>query len=226
MSEHREPGKTILRYNANERTNHWLVAILFFMAGLSGLALFHPAMFWLTNLFGGGPWTRILHPFMGVAMFVFFCGLVIRFWRANLFIPNDRLWLKRIDRVMVNSEEGVPPIGKYNPGQKLLFWTLLLCMLALLLSGVVIWRAYFSEYFGITSIRLGALVHALAGFVLITSIIVHIYAGIWIKGSVGAMLHGWVSRRWAKKHHALWYRKIVDEEGPPVQAQPRVTKKG
>ncbi|MDE1198530.1 formate dehydrogenase subunit gamma [Pseudomonas sp. Bc-h] len=226
MSDNREPGKTILRYNANERTNHWLVAILFFMAGLSGLALFHPAMFWLTNLFGGGPWTRILHPFMGVAMFVFFFGLVIRFWRANLFIPNDRLWLKRIDRVMVNSEEGVPPIGKYNPGQKLLFWTLLLCMLGLLLSGLVIWRAYFSEYFGITVIRLGALVHALAGFVLITSIIVHIYAGIWIKGSVGAMLHGWVSRRWAKKHHELWYRQIVDKDGRPDQVPPRITKKG
>jgi formate dehydrogenase subunit gamma len=48
------------------------VAILFFMAGLSGLALFHPALFWLSNLFGGGPWTRILHPFMGVLMFVLF----------------------------------------------------------------------------------------------------------------------------------------------------------
>lgn len=64
-------NKPILRYNANERSNHWLVAILFFLAGLSGLALFHPALFWLSNLFGGGPWTRILHPFLGVAMFVF-----------------------------------------------------------------------------------------------------------------------------------------------------------
>jgi formate dehydrogenase subunit gamma len=66
--------KEILRYTANQRTNHWLVAILFFMAGLSGLALFHPALFWLSNLFGGGPWTRILHPFMGVLMFVLFLG--------------------------------------------------------------------------------------------------------------------------------------------------------
>jgi formate dehydrogenase subunit gamma len=222
MTSNREPGKTILRYNANERTNHWLVAILFFMAGLSGLALFHPAMFWLTHLFGGGPWTRILHPFFGVVMFVFFMGLVIRFWRANLFISNDRLWLKRINRVIKNEEEGVPPVGKYNPGQKLLFWVLLLCMLGLLLSGVVIWRAYFSEYFSMTVIRLGALVHALAGFVLILSIIVHIYSGIWIKGSVAAMVHGWVSRRWAKKHHELWYRKIVEQDPPPT----RVTKKG
>ncbi|MDD1013718.1 formate dehydrogenase subunit gamma [Pseudomonas rubra] len=214
--------KPILRYNANERTNHWLVAILFILAALSGLALFHPALFWLSHLFGGGPWTRILHPFMGVLMFVFFVGLVLRFWRANYFIANDRLWLKRIDRVMRNEEQGVPPIGKYNPGQKLLFWTLLLCMLVLLVSGVVIWRAYFSSYFTIDSIRLATLLHALAAFVLVLSIIVHIYAGIWIKGSLSAMLHGWVSRAWAKKHHELWYRQVTGDK----PAEPPINKKG
>ena len=83
--------KPILRYTANERSNHWAVAILFFMAALSGLALFHPALFWLSHLFGGGPWTRILHPFMGVLMFVLFLGLVIRFWRANMLTANDQL---------------------------------------------------------------------------------------------------------------------------------------
>lgn len=55
--------KPILRYTVNQRTNHWLVAILFLMAALSGLALFHPGLFWLSNLFGGGSWTRILHPY-------------------------------------------------------------------------------------------------------------------------------------------------------------------
>ncbi|WP_426429010.1 formate dehydrogenase subunit gamma [Pseudomonas palmensis] len=205
--------KPILRYTANERTNHWLVAILFFMAALSGLALFHPAVFWLSHLFGGGPWTRILHPFMGVLMFVLFLGLVLRFWRANFITATDRQWLRRVDRVIRN-EEGVPPVGKYNAGQKLLFWTLLACMLVLLVSGVVIWRAYFSAYFGIDTIRLATLLHALAGFVLVLSIIVHIYAGIWIKGSVSAMLHGWVSRAWARKHHALWYREVTRDERP------------
>lgn len=206
--------KPILRYTANERTNHWLVAILFFMAALSGLALSHPALFWLSHLFGGGPWTRILHPFMGVLMFVLFLGLVLRFWRANFITATDRQWLRRVDRVIRNEEEGVPPVGKYNAGQKLLFWTLLACMLVLLVSGVVIWRAYFSAYFGIDTIRLATLLHALAGFVLVLSIIVHIYAGIWIKGSVSAMLHGWVSRAWARKHHALWYREVTRDERP------------
>jgi len=50
--------------------------------------------------------------------------------------------------------------------------------------------------------------------VLVLSIIVHIYAGIWIKGSVSAMLHGWVSRAWARKHHALWYREVTRDERP------------
>jgi formate dehydrogenase subunit gamma len=95
-------------------------------------------------------------------------------------------------------------------------------MLGLLFTGLVIWRAYFSHYFGITTIRWAMLLHALAGFVLILSIIVHIYAGIWIKGSVDAMLHGWVSRAWAKKHHALWYRE-VESQDPPERP---VTKKG
>ena len=218
--------KPILRYTTNQRTHHWLVAILFFMAALSGLALFHPALFWLSHLFGGGPWTRILHPFMGVLMFLLFLGLVIRFWRANFFIANDRLWLKRINRVMRNEEEGVPPIGKYNPGQKLLFWTLLICMWVLLLSGLVIWRVYFSNYFSITAIRLAMLLHAVAAFVLILSIIVHIYAGIWIKGSVNAMLHGWVSRAWAKKHHELWYREVTRDDSHVERPARPITKKG
>ena len=56
----------IQRYNASDRANHWFVAITFILLALSGLALFHPAFFFFTNLLGGGPWTRILHPFIGI----------------------------------------------------------------------------------------------------------------------------------------------------------------
>ncbi|MEP9318475.1 formate dehydrogenase subunit gamma [Pseudomonas sp. LABIM340] len=205
--------KDIQRYNANERSNHWMVAILFFLAGLSGLALFHPAMFWLTNLFGGGPWTRILHPFLGVAMFLFFLGLVIRFAHHNLVEKRDVQWLKQWQDVVTNREENLPEVGRYNAGQKLLFWTLLLCMLVLLVTGFVMWRAYFSHLFGIDIIRIASLLHALAAFVLICSILVHIYAGIWVKGSMGAMLYGWVSRGWARKHHAAWLKDVDKGKG-------------
>lgn len=205
--------KDIQRYNANERSNHWMVAILFFLAGLSGLALFHPAMFWLTNLFGGGPWTRILHPFLGVAMFLFFLGLVIRFAHHNLVEKRDMQWLKQWRDVVTNREENLPEVGRYNAGQKLLFWTLLLCMLVLLVTGFVMWRAYFSHFFGIDLIRIASLLHAFAAFVLICSILVHIYAGIWVKGSMGAMLYGWVSRGWARKHHAAWLKDVDKGKG-------------
>ncbi len=64
MSEDRH-YRRIKRYTPGERTNHWIIAFTFILLALSGLALFHPSMYWLSNLFGGGPWTRILHPFIG-----------------------------------------------------------------------------------------------------------------------------------------------------------------
>ncbi|EXF44724.1 nitrate-inducible formate dehydrogenase subunit gamma [Pseudomonas sp. BAY1663] len=202
----------IERYNPSQRTNHWIVAILFVLAALSGLALFHPALFGLSGLFGGGTWTRILHPFIGVAMFVFFLVLAIRFAGHNRIEARDRQWLSQINDVVHNREDRLPEVGRYNGGQKLLFWVLILCMLVLLASGIVIWREYFSSYFGIVSLRWASLLHAAAAFVLIVSIIVHIYAAIWLKGSMGAMLHGTVSRAWARKHHPAWYREISERK--------------
>ena len=199
----------IQRYNPSERSNHWMVAILFVLAALSGLALFHPALFGLSGLFGGGTWTRILHPFIGVAMFVLFALLALRFASHNKIDANDRQWLKQIGDVVRNHEENLPEVGRYNAGQKLLFWSLIVSMLVLLVSGVIIWREYFSHFYSVTVIRWGAVLHAAAAFVLITSIIVHIYAAIWIKGSMGAMLYGKVSRAWARKHHLAWFKEVT-----------------
>jgi formate dehydrogenase subunit gamma len=199
----------IVRYTANERTNHWITAISFVVLALSGLALFHPSMFWLTALFGGGQWTRILHPFVGLVMFVSFLILAVRFWHHNYLDRDDVQWLRQIDDVLANREENLPEIGRYNAGQKLLFFTMVGCLFFLLCSGVVIWRRYFSVYFPIEVVRLAALVHACAAFVLIVGIVVHIYAAIWIKGSVGAMVRGTVTLGWARKHHPKWFRESV-----------------
>jgi formate dehydrogenase subunit gamma len=206
--KHDEPN-LIVRYTPNERTNHWITAITFVLLALSGLALFHPSMFWLTALFGGGQWTRILHPFIGLVMFVSFLILVLRFWHHNYLDQSDIQWLKQIDDVLANREDKLPEIGRYNAGQKLLFFVMVACLVLLLCSGIVIWRRYFSFYFPIGVIRLAAVVHAFAAFVLICGIIVHIYAAIWIKGSVGAMMRGTVTYGWARKHHPRWFRESV-----------------
>ena len=204
----------IERYEPSDRINHWLVAITFVLLALSGLALFHPAMFFLTSLFGGGPWTRILHPFIGLVMFVAFAGLALRFWRHNILDKNDEQWLKQWQDVINNREDKLPEAGRYNAGQKLLFWVMVLCLVVLLATGIVIWQPYFAPKFNITAVRIAVLLHALAAFTLMLGIIVHIYAAIWVKGSVRAMTRGYVTRAWARKHHAAWYKQTTSGSGP------------
>jgi formate dehydrogenase subunit gamma len=209
MSDDTDRLDTIVRYNASERTNHWIVAICFVLLALSGLALFHPALFWLSNLFGGGTWTRILHPFIGIVMFVAFLLLSMRMWSDNRMSERDWQWLKQFRDVVNNRKESVPEAGRYNGGQKLLFLVLVLCVFALLLSGIAIWRPYFAPYFPIGLARLAAAVHAFSAFVMICAIIIHVYAGIWVKGSIGAMTRGTVTPGWAWKHHRAWFRDVI-----------------
>ncbi|MEX3856493.1 formate dehydrogenase subunit gamma [Paraburkholderia sp. BR10923] len=202
-------NRLIVRYTPNERTNHWITAICFILLALSGLAMFHPAMAFLYFVLGGGQWTRILHPFIGCVMFISFLILALRFWHHNYLDQADIQWMKQYRDVLNNREERLPAIGRYNAGQKLLFFVMVICMLLLLLSGIVIWRRYFSLYFPMDLIRLSALVHAVTAFLLIVGIIVHIYAALWVKGSIGAMTRGTVTYGWARKHHPNWFREII-----------------
>ncbi len=202
--------ETIVRYDASERINHWIVAITFFLSSLSGLALFHPSLFFLTNLFGGGPWTRILHPWTGIVMVVAFVLMAKWMWRDNYLNDNDRRWLSQISDVIGNREERLPPAGRYNAGQKILFWVLVASLALLLLSGIVMWYAYFALYFPLWVRQSAAAIHALAAFVLVEGIIVHIYASIWVKGSIHAMVGGKVTPAWARQHHPEWHREISE----------------
>lgn len=205
-------SKFIDRYSPSERLNHWITAITFLMLAFSGLALFHPSMFWFTQFFGGPTWTRILHPYIGVVMFVSFSLLALKFWHHNLLTRNDIVWLRRIGDVVRNREERLPEVERYNAGQKLLFWTMIVTISVLLLTGIVIWRPWFAHYFPIDIVRLALLLHAVCAFVIICGIIVHIYAGIWIKGTLGAMVRGTVTRAWARKHHPGWYKRVTEGE--------------
>jgi len=79
--------------------------------------------------------------------------LCVKFWRDNFMQQRDWIWLQKFKDVVGNREENLPEIGRYNAGQKLLFFTLVVCLIGLLLSGIVIWRVYFSEFFSIGVIR-------------------------------------------------------------------------
>lgn len=201
------------RYTPGQRANHWLLVVLFILMAASGLAFFHPAFWFLGHLLGGGPWARILHPFLGVVMFVAFFWLASHFWGENRIETYDRAWRQRLGDVINNRDHNLPEIGKYNYGQKLLFWTLVVTLLLLIVSGILMWRPYFAEYFPITLVRIAAVVHAFSAFVLILAVIVHLYSALWVKGSIRAMTRGSVSHAWAKHHHPLWYRKVTGTKG-------------
>lgn len=201
-------SKILQRYTDSERMNHWVVALSFILAALSGLAFFHPAMFWLVNLFGGGPWARILHPFIGVFMFSFFVITMLRFWHHNKLTDNDKKWLSQWRDAVNNREDRMPEVGRYNGGQKALFWVMVICMLTLVVTGLMFWRPYFADLFPIGLVRLASLLHAVAASVLIVGIIVHVYAAIWTKGTLRAMTRGTVTDAWAKKHHPGWHREV------------------
>ena len=199
----------IRRYDANERLNHWAVAILFVLLAASGLAFFHPAFWFLSALLGGGNWARILHPFLGVLMFTLFIVMAMRYWDDNRIRSYDREWRRRLPDVIGNRDVDLPEIDKYNAGQKYLFWVMVWTMTLLLISGFIMWRPYFAEAFHINVVRIAVVIHAVCAFILILGIIAHIYAGVfWVAGALRAMTRGTVSQAWARHHHPLWHRRI------------------
>jgi formate dehydrogenase subunit gamma len=201
--------RLIQRYPDATRMNHWGVAMLFICAGLTGLAIFHPALFPLSLLFGGGTWTRILHPFFGVLMVAGFVLLFFQVWRENLWKPRDTAWLKAAPHLIKTGDEsGMPPPGKYNAGQKLVFWAFGASLALLFVTGFVFWQPWFADAFPIPLRRIAVVLHAVSAVVLILSVIAHVYAAIWVKGTMRAMTRGTVTENWARHNHPLWYREM------------------
>jgi formate dehydrogenase subunit gamma len=200
------------RYAGSARVNHWITATCLVLLALSGLALFHPSLFFLTALFGGGQATRAIHPWIGVVLFVSFLGLFFRFWRLNLWERNDSVWMTKLRDVLANREEAdaaLTEVGKYKAGQKMVFWSMSLLIIVLISSGVVIWDQYFSQYTSVEQKRIAVLVHSIAAIVAICVWIVHVYAAIWVRGTIRAMTRGSVTGGWAWKHHRKWLRELV-----------------
>src|ERR1700722_16442454 len=172
------PGNpvTVDRYSGGARINHWVTATSLVLLALSGLALFTPSLFFLTHLFGGGQFTRFIHPWIGVVLFFSFAGLFVRFWRANLWEHTDSVWLMKLRAVLTSHEEELPEVGKYNAGQKVVFWSMSLLIIVLIASGFAIWDQYFAAYTSIDQKRVAVLVHSAAAVVIICVWITHVYA--------------------------------------------------
>lgn len=206
------------RYSGSARINHWIVAITFVGLLLSGLSMFHPSLFWLTGLFGGGQTTRWLHPWLGLLLSAAFFGLFVRFFVQNLPERTDWVWLAHIRDVIASREDYLPEVGKYNAGQKFVFWSQAVLITILLVTGIGLWQsaqANVEAWLGfkptIDQLRWAAVIHATAAVFTIAIWIVHVYAAIWVRGTFSAMIRGTVTGGWGWRHHRKWLRSEVEK---------------
>lgn len=213
MAESADSPDLLPRHDSRERLLHWLLVLAFLLAAASGLALFHPSLFWLSGVLGGGPWSVTLHPFVGLAMAVVFYLFARPLWSTNRLQPRDKEWLRGMRAIVDGRDEHLPEVGKYNGGQKVLYFVLVACIAVLFVTGFLIWRRYFAGLFPVGAVRLAALLHAFVAFVLVLGIVVHVAAALWVRGSVSAMMRGTVTLGWAYKHHRAWFREMIRPSG-------------
>jgi formate dehydrogenase subunit gamma len=208
----RDPG-LIVRHGNASRVAHWAVAIVFTLLFASGLALFSPFFYWLSALFGGGPLMRFIHPLAGVALVVVFYPYALSHLNDNRWLPVDSQWLANMFAYMRKDHASVGDTHKYNAGQKLMYWSMLPIVAVLAVTGLMLWQPWFAPAFSAPARRLAGLVHAVSAFVMFVGIGIHVYAAIWTKGSIDAMVRGTVTRAWARFHHPAWFREVSGKDG-------------
>lgn len=204
----------VRRYGPVTRANHWLTAACLVLLLISGLGFFHPWLYWLTGLFGGGQTARLLHPWIGVVLFVSFLLLFFRMVRLNLPQREDATWLGNVKDVVAGNEERLPELGKYNAGQKVVFWAMTVLILILIGTGVMMWEQYFDGIVPIEVRRIATIIHAISAVLIICTWIVHVYVAIWTRGTIRAMTRGTVTGGWAWRHHRKWLRELARLDRP------------
>lgn len=126
-----------------------------------------------------------------------------------LLYPEDREWLSNIWDYITHSGKKLPEIGRFDPGQKMFFWLMVLAGFLLLVSGVPMW---FPEKFSWNVKLVSIFIHEVASTAAIGGMIAHIYMGaLGVPGALGAMTRGRVTHEWTKTHHPRWYRRLKEK---------------
>lgn len=202
----------LLRHPVYTRVLHWLVAIAFVLALLSGFALYTPWLFrFLTPLFGGGPMSRTLHPWFGLTFDIFFLFQFLNWVTPMAWTAADSRWLKRIKRYTTNQEKlEAEDVGFFNGGQKIYFWVIILSGLLFLITGLLMWFDHVVQRWVIAA---SYVIHDLAALLMLAGFIIHIYEGTAaMPGTFRAMIDGTVTEAWAWTHHPAWYRAVTGRD--------------
>lgn len=200
----------ILRYTLAERVVHWSAAITYCYVLATGLAFYSPHLYWIAVLLGGAPTSRFWHPIIAL---VFFATLLWMWksWRRDMRITDvDRRWGRSMNHYITNEDEALPPVDRFNLGQKYFFWVMFWGGLGLLLSGLILW---FPETipWNLRFLRYAAvLLHVACALITIGAFIIHVYMGTaMVRGGFTSIIRGEVSPAWARTHHRLWYERVA-----------------
>ncbi len=248
MIEGEKNGVKILRFKLIERFGHWLMAGSFIILALTGLiSLF--GRFGLIPLIGKTAYAAIA----SVGIFVhnwtswaFMVGLVLVFlmWVLdNIPKKHDLKWLAQAGGLFTKGVH--PPSTKFNAGQKMIFWVVILFGASISFTGLSLLFPFqimmfaptfeFLNSLGISGIlglgelpttmapheemQLSQTWHAIVAFGFIAVIFAHIYIGsVGMEGAIDAMKSGEVEEQWAKEHHGMWLDEVKqDQNATPAE---------
>ncbi len=207
-------GTTITRFGFVERFTHWLTAVSFLLLGLTGLnitfgralvlPLIGPQAF--TSLSQAGKFVHIY------VSFAFALGILLMFllWvKDNLPALRDIRWFLQGGGLI---GLGHPPADRFNAGQKLIFWSVVLGGGAIAVTGYILMFPF--AWTDIAGMQWASVWHGLIGAVLFAVILAHIYIGsVGMEGAIDAMGSGEVDVNWAKEHHSIWTERELGKAG-------------
>lgn len=217
-------GRWVPRFGGVERFTHWATALSFITLGLTGLVV-TLGRYGLIPLIGHGPYSTLaqvsktLHNW-SAPVFVLGITLMLVLWiRDNIPSRADLTWIRE-GGGMFRREPGMfhPETARFNAGQKMIFWAVVLGGAALSVTGYLLMAPFFVTGVGGMQILHG--VHALAAVGLIAVIFAHIYLGtVGMEGAFDAMGRGEVDENWAIEHHKGWYDAQVRGHRAPPRAE-------
>jgi len=214
----------LLRHPVYTRVLHWGVALFFIPALLTGLAIYSPWLYRaLTPLFGGGPMTRLLHPWFSLGFVVVFTLQFLNWLQPMTWNRDDRRWMKQLKSYATNAEEVEPEyVDFFNGGQKLYFWAIVASAVVFLVTGLPMW---FPDGFGRIAVAVSYVLHDIAALVMVAGFVVHLYEGTAAQpGTLRSMTRGTVEQRWAWTHHPAWYRRALGGRTPADDAREQVSR--
>ena len=206
-------GLKILRFKAFERLSHWLTAVSFVLLGLTGLNITFGKILLLPVV---GPDTfsdiseaaKYVHNFVSFSFIVGLVLITVIFFRDNLPERVDIEWLREGGGFIKNKHA---PAGRFNLGEKLVYWLSLVAGIAVSVSGLFLLFPFYET--NIADMQLAQGVHAVVAILFVALILGHIYIGtLGMEGAFEAMGSGEVDLNWAKEHHDLWLAQQVAKE--------------